>query len=340
MWKNKVYGSVKLLLLVGMLGVLLAGCASQKGDADKMPADQIEKEEAQSEADAGDTVSQTDEIKTNARIICWGDSLTYGTGSEGHPYPALLEEKTGLSVKNYGVQGETAKQIAIRMGLYPMTTSAFFIPEDTTPVELNLFYDKTDPIMLRLGDVGLNPCTIGGVEGALSYNKDDGKYYFTRSVSGTGVLVEEGSEVMTYAAGDRKSDDIIVIFAGSNDRPTAESVAALIETEQQMINYLGSDKYIVVGLTSKSMVPEIEAVNQALQDAFGTHFLDVRSYLLKNGLKDAKITPTEQDNADITAGEIPGSLRIDEVHGVPAFYSIIAEQLYEKMSADGYFAAP
>ena len=92
----------------------------------------------------------------------------------------------------------------------------------------------------------------------------------------------------------------------------------------------------MVGITSKGMVPEVEEVNQALKEAFGTHFLDIRSYLLTQGLKDAGITPTSQDLFDIENGEIPSSLRVDVVHGTADFYTILGEQLYEKMLADGY----
>ena len=50
-----------------------------------------------------------------------------------------------------------------------MTVPAFVIPENTIPTEVGLFYQDEDPIMLRLGDVGLNPCEIAGVEGMLSF---------------------------------------------------------------------------------------------------------------------------------------------------------------------------
>ena len=70
-------------------------------------------------------------------IVCWGDSLTYGTGGEGVTYPSVLADETGLTVYNYGVCGEKADQIAVRMGLYPMTTGAFTIPAEREPVALS-----------------------------------------------------------------------------------------------------------------------------------------------------------------------------------------------------------
>lgn len=310
--------------------MLTTGCGNLKKEqaVQKVEPKPIQETEQKEEADQP--------IDLPEHIVCWGDSLTYGSGGNGVTYPGVLEEKTGISVYNYGVCGETAKQIAIRMGLYRMTVPAFVIPENTIPTEVGLFYQDEDPIMLRLGDVGLNPCEIAGVEGMLSYDKRDGKYYFTRNMAGSEIAVADGTPVMTAAEKTIDPNDIVVLFAGSNDRPTKDTVADFIKTEQEIIDYLGSSKYIVVGITSKGMVPEVEEVNKALAEAFGTHFLDIRTYLLENGLKDAGITPTEQDLADIENGEIPSSLRVDVVHGTADFYTILGEQLYEKMLALGY----
>lgn len=309
--------------------LLLTACGTKENSVTQ------NKEQSKIEENNTETTS---EFPSNQEIsiVCWGDSLTYGSGGEGVTYPLVLEEKTGLPVYNYGVRGETAKQIAIRMGLYQMTVSSFVIPKTSSPVSVNLFYQGEDPVMLRLGDVGINPCEIAGVKGELSYREDDGKYYFTRLEAGEETPVEEGTAVITDASGKVSKDDIVILFAGSNDRPTADTVDQLIQTEKEMLAYLGAEKYIVVGLTSKGMVSDVAEVNAALEEAFGEHFLDIRSYLLENGLKDAGITPTSQDMADIAAGEIPSSLRVDVVHGTPDFYRILGNQLYEKIEADGY----
>lgn len=49
-------------------------------------------------------------------IICFGDSLTYGTGaSEGKDYPALLAEMVPDPVINAGVPGDTTAQALARL---------------------------------------------------------------------------------------------------------------------------------------------------------------------------------------------------------------------------------
>ncbi len=316
-----------LLPVICFLTVCIGCAGSKETESGSVNAVKNEAEETE--------YRDTEEAK-ETKIVCWGDSLTYGTGGEGVTYPLVLEEKTGLTVYNYGVCGEKADQIAIRMGLYPMTVPAFTIPAKKDPVAVRLLCEGEDPVMLRLGDAGMNPCEIAGVKGTLSFSEEDFSYYFTRLAEGEEVFVPDGTPVVMDAAGKADPDDIVVLFAGSNDRPTKENVKDLIETEKEMIRYLGSSKYIVVGLTSQEMIPEVAAVNEELQAEFGEHFLDIRAYLLENGLKDAGITPTEQDLLDIEAGEIPSSLRVDIVHGTPEFYRIIGEQLYEKMKADGY----
>ena len=56
------------------------------------------------------------EIKTNnLQINCWGDSLTYGTGSTlNENYPDILSRKTGFNVVGFGVPGETSTEIKAR----------------------------------------------------------------------------------------------------------------------------------------------------------------------------------------------------------------------------------
>lgn len=45
---------------------------------------------------------------TVSRIVCFGDSLTYGYGaSQGMDYPTRLEEMTGIEIINAGVSGNT-----------------------------------------------------------------------------------------------------------------------------------------------------------------------------------------------------------------------------------------
>lgn len=326
-----------------LIGLCITGCSTKvsKEDQETEQKEKIRLEtemitEIETEFNTEEKI-QMPEAESAKRIVCWGDSLTYGQGGNGITYPSVLGEKTGLEVINYGIQGETARQIGIRMGVWPMSVGAFEIPAETAPVEVSLWQWGEDPIMMRLGDCGINPCYIAGVEGTLSYAAEENKYYFTRTEEGDAIAVMDQTEVETYASGDKNPSDIIVLFAGTNLPPDKDTVGELIQMEHQMIEYLGSERYVVIGLTSKTLIEDVELINESLAEAFGEHFLDIRSYLLENGLRDAGIEPTKKDQRNIAKGEIPPSLRVDEVHGTEDFYRIIGECVYRKLIDLGYF---
>ena len=49
-------------------------------------------------------------------IVCFGDSLTYGTGAaQGLDYPAKLADMIGLPVINAGVPGDTTARALARI---------------------------------------------------------------------------------------------------------------------------------------------------------------------------------------------------------------------------------
>ena len=110
----------------------------------------------------------------------------------------------------------------------------------------------------------------------------------------------------------------------------------LVSMEKQMLSYLGTDRYLVLGLTCKTLINDVAEINTTLEQAFGDHFVDIRAYLLENGLEKAGITPTEQDKKELEWGEIPSSLRVDQIHGNYLFYQIVGEYVAEQLEQKGY----
>lgn len=268
------------------------------------------------------------------RIICWGDSLTQSVDAKTS-YPDVLADISGATVVNYGVSSETTRMIAMREGAVPVYVDPVRIPATCDGVSVKLSTDTGGSVnFLKNGtDAGVNPCYIGGIRGNLSYS--DG-YIFTRIDAGDEAKVSKKSELITQGTANRKEGDVLVIFTGTNDALSYDTVSDLISLQRKMLSDADCDKYVVVGLTYKSGIPDISKVNAALSAEYKEHFLDIRSYLLQYGLLDAGIEPTDEDAGDIEAGEIPTSLRRDKVHGNEKFYDLLARQVYRKMQILGY----
>ncbi len=290
------------------------------------------------EEGAADTAEQKNTgSNAGTRVVVWGDSLTEGTGGEGVTYPNVLAKLAGCEVKNYGVYAEETTCIAGRQGGMPENVHPITIPAQVTDVDVEIENgDGGWDMILVFGDAGINPCTIAGVEGKLWMDFDTGQRKFTRSKPGEEVVLTEETPIKTFAMKDKRPDDILVIFTGSNDDPTPETVQSVIDVQRDMLAYAGVDRYVIIGLTSKRKMPMAAEVNEVLAKEYGEHFLDVRKDLLEHGLQDSGIEATAEDLADIADGYIPRSLLTDESHGNAAYYTVIGEALYQKMQEMNY----
>ena len=278
--------------------------------------------------------------ETNMTIACWGDSLTVGSNGDGITYPKILSRlvKTA-NVVNLGVGGEGSTKIAMRQGAIPLYAEGFTIPEEKIYTEINLIDENNNKVIIgQQGTAGLNPCYINGVEGDIIYHEGSSKTFFIRRESGQETVVDNKTRVITEGMKEYQNADILIIWSGTNDTPDASSVSNVIDNIDAMINYSNNDKYVIIGLTSKYYMPEIEEVNQMLASKYGEHFLDIRKYILENGLSDAGISATAQDLEDIENGEIPTSLRADKVHFSESGYRIIGQQVYNKLISLGYIS--
>lgn len=188
----------------------------------------------------------------------------------------------------------------------------------------------------------LSTVYINGVKGKITYSgsassqSGEHHYYFTRSEAGDAVEIIRPTLVKTNGYDSRYYTQII--WAGTNDRPTLEKLKeSTIPTIDNMIKFLHTDRYLVVGLTSKSYMSEIEEINEYMKKYYGNKFVNLRDYILEYGLEDAGITPTSQDNIDIENGEMPTSLRNDSVHFNAKGYQIVANCIYQQGKILGYW---
>lgn len=272
-------------------------------------------------------------IKSLPNISCWGDGLTTGDDSDGPSYSKVLSTLTNLTVNNMGVNREDSATIATRQGGRYLIIDDIEIPSTVTPVKIgklnSLYNNSNEQVKLLVGgDAGINPVTIGGIEGILSLDEDSNTYYFTRSNEGKALEITEPTPLLTAAATENKND-ITIIFIGQNGG--YEGIEQLVEQQQAMINHLDHDKYLILGLTTGTENERSE-LEEALLETYGTKFINLREYLSTDGLADANIDPTYTDLNEMKFGKVPSSLLINgTIIGNYAYHELIAQKIYEKI---------
>lgn len=280
-------------------------------------------------------------------INCFGDSLTAGTAfGNSLSYPAVLAKLTGEQVHNYGIGGESSKTVAIRTGSSPLIVDEYTeIPAmagKMTFVSLS-DVDGNEPEILKqiqedtLDDC-LNPVTIEGGEGMLTRSLHG--FSFVRRTAGTTLQVSVGTKVIPRLQRMDFSKDVNLFWLGTNDYTSMSNVEAVIGNIRTIIDRCGSDRYVVIGLTAKSYMPEVEAVNQRFAQEFQEHFYDFLDYIQKDGIKDAGIPISETEEEALKSGLIPACFmkapEIDRVHGNEIFFTLLGKELHTKLKALNY----
>lgn len=351
------------LILIFVLSTLFTSCKFKTKFVNRADSPKIEVEwlitdsdESVEESDldefdgsttSGSVAMSDDEFaqiaNSDKRVVCWGDSLTEGTGGDGVTMPNTLEELSGATVLNYGVYAEQTSCIAARQGGNPQTlVEDIVIPADCTPVKATVSGNYGYEMLLVFGNAGINNVTLGGIEGTYEVH-DDANRYFTRLTPGEETPLPAGTQLFTHGMTDKRDDDILVIWAGGNDTPNSEEeFQAVFKKIDEMIEYQGCTRYIVISdMNPHARIPLTDEFNEAFKNKYGEHFLDLRSYMINDALDQLGITPTDADKAAVEKGDIPVSLRMasddeNEVHGNSHYYRIAGEQVYKKLQELGY----
>lgn len=287
-------------------------------------------------------------------ITCWGDSLTAGGG-----WTTKLAELSGYAVRNGGTGGENSQTIMARQGADAMVVNNITIPADTAPVLIadrdvdvgisTVFGNKVTPLLQ--GGAHVNPVLIGSVEGVLSFTGSShsdmtGDWVFSRSVAGSEVVINRPTMVRTEF--DRLyNSGIQVVFIGQNGGYS--DVADLVWQNRKMLEHSGSDKFIVLGLSSGSAALRAD-YEAAMRKEFGRRFVSLREYLSSPiydvdgttviscyGLDDAGLVSTQADLDAIATGTVPPQCLSDAVHYTTATKTVIGEMLFKKMTELNYF---
>ncbi|MDO5401838.1 MAG: hypothetical protein Q4F11_00215 [Eubacteriales bacterium] len=295
-------------------------------------------------------------------ISCWGDSMMFGCNTTpgfmslgGNMYnisyattPAILQRLTGLTTYNMGVNGETSKEIAIREGGLEMVTDRDIFIEGSGIAEVRLrsSYDGDavwfdDYSGYNFNSKDTNIVVINGK----SYYMTNGYDGESQILYGTDVYIPAGSVVKTLASVERK-DDILILEIGSNGGWN-NNYDELVEQYDAMLQSVDCKYYIIVGDTddpklsadaNKEEVGSGETPwEKALKEAYGDHFLNLRLYLIQNGLSDCGLEATQDDLNGYEEGIISQQLRSDWTHFNAYGYYSKAVGIYEKGKALGYW---
>lgn len=304
-------------------------------------------------------------------IVCWGDSITLGS-SGNTSYPAVLKTcldtyfceiydfsstienaqdfarlkwsdyKVSVPVVNMGAASEDSYTVLGRAGAVPFVLRReVTIPADTETVEIQIRAENGKYVKpLAGGDIGVNSVHIAGVEGTMTMNGS--RYYFTRSAEGEEVVAPAGTVVET-AASERYRDYIHVVCIGTYgnfDTPQdlVNQVKKLLERQTK-----NTDRYLVLGLCSvysnTEYVSMLNSIDTAMTQAFGNRYVNVRKYLIEDGLNDAGLSPAGSDAARAKSSMVPWSLMAAansiELNGKA--YTLLGKLIYDRMDTLGYF---
>ena len=288
---------------------------------------------------------------------------------KGSEYPEYLIEMLGddYEVINGGVGGENTLTIMARQGAYPMalahdvtifnsdeTKYKMFIGNNDIDAFVSTYNGKGVKPLLQGGwdedsPAQVNPCMIGGKQILLSseatFWKEKGKYkfeynYFLRPLEeqkATDTL-KAGSIITTNAMKNLRNKYANVFFIGQNGG--FDDAADLIRQLKAMISYSERNRYIVISFHKPNdpmnSIRRMKEMEDSLQQTFGKHYINLRKYMVKKGLIDAGLFPTQEDRDSIVKGQVPPQLMIDGVHFTIAGYKEIAVLVFKKMKELGY----
>ena len=311
-------------------------------------------------------------------IVCWGDSLTLGS-SGNRAYPSVLKTyldtyfcdiydfrstilnadeysrlkwddyKVKIPVINMGAGPEDSYTILGRAGALPYVTGEdLTIPAQMERVGIKLQSENGSPVYpLTGGNAGVNNVLIGGVEGTIAidssaYSYDSYQYFFTRNEPGQEAYIPAGTVIKT-AATDQYRDYIHVVCIGTYG--TFTNADELVQQTKTLLSRQAKnpDRFIVLGLCSvdKSTYNtySLDVIDTAMMQAFGNRYINVRKYLVEDGLADAGIKPTSDDELRMPQGMVPNSF-LSTSHGIELngkAYTLIGKLVYDRMESLGYF---
>ena len=154
-----------------------------------------------------------------------------------------------------------------------------------------------------------------------------------KEVSNFGIPGETSTQIMNrFLKNDEHEKDEIVIWAGRNNYSKTEIIKSDIA---KMVQKIKHKRYLILSLINGNYgkyerkgeegYQSFTKINSYLEETYGNHYFDVRSYLIAHHLK------TDQDLEDVKNDIVPSSLRVDGIHLNDKGYRLVATGVYERL---------
>ena len=283
-------------------------------------------------------------------------------------YPGVLQDLLGddYDVVNCGVGGENTLTIMARQGAYPMVLAHdvvlfndeerkfdTFIGNNDIPTFISSYDHKTPVTPLLQGGYKedacgrVNPVNIGGkaitLESQTKFWQNPNKkfefeynYFLTpkQEIAKTDTL-RKGSVIQTQAMRELRGAWCNVFFIGQNGG--FKDAADLVKQVKAMIAYSRCKHYVVVSFhkpnTAMPTAERMAGMEDTLQHAFGSRFVNLRRHMVTKGLEEAGFTATQGDKDSIRHGKVPPQLMVDGCHFTKHGYAIIARLVKQKIDS-------
>lgn len=156
------------------------------------------------------------------------------------------------------------------------------------------------------------------------------------------IFIPAGTQIRTAASIER-ADDILIIEMGSNGG-WKYNYQTLIEQYDAMIESVNCKYYIIIGDTDDPAQDNGEYIGlgdtaweATLREAYGDHFINMRTYLIENALNDCGLTTDKKDLNAYTKGYLSRKIRSDITHFNAYGYYSKGIAVYKKGVELGYW---
>jgi hypothetical protein len=269
------------------------------------------------------------------KIAGYGDSMFGDHGGTGVSTLSALELLSGVEVYKGGIPGQTSTEASLRQGgLDIFVTAAGDTIPASGPVAVTVLPAGTWMTSTAWNFTG----SLAGIPGILRKEVGD-TWNFTRTATGTATTIKAETRWVSDLA---HPTWINLYHAGRN-----KSTATLKRDYQAFVAGMAGEnnRYLVLPVYNVSSEPAgstgyniLAATWADMEATLGPHYYDMRGWLIRNGLKEAGITPTAADTAAIAEDRIPPSLMFDSTHLTALGRQVEAARLLHIIQTKGWLS--